>query len=455
MHSLSVLEKLKLYIFSVFILSIANLHCTGTYQNQIEAKNGILDLTSADYDAQNIIKLSGEWKLYWKQFVTPKIISLSPPNSERKFILKHSPSVWNDTQFFDETIGSYGYASYVIEVKLREKTSNLALYIPDIGTSYEMYVNGELLASAGKVGVSENESVAKYKPQIVLLPEGEQFDIVIHVSNYTNLWGGYWYPILFGKAETIIQRKQVQSAMSVAVCIAAMLMACYNLIFYSFRRKDPTPLLFAIHCILILLRTLTTGERLGHLLFDFISWEILNRIEYFSVFCSGPVLYAFLYRFVPNEFWKRYGLYFNLPIYTMCFLTVVAPNYVYASFLNPMLVYIFFTVIPGWMIFLLVGIVKKQKSAWVLLMGYTGLMAANINDILFTFGILDSFYMIPYGQIFLIISHSVLISKRFSNSLNESEDLSRQMKSLVTSTQKIMSSSNYTTATKSDPHYQT
>lgn len=133
----------------------------------------------------------------------------------------------------------------------------------------------------------------------------------------------------------------------------------------------------------------------------------------------------------------------------MCILTLTTPNSFYAKFLNPLLVYTFFTVIPLWIIMNIIAIFKKQKAAWILFIGYFGLMAATINDSLMTYGILDSFYMIPYGQIFLIVSHSIIISKRYSNSLTDSENLSYQMKTLVASTQKIMSSPDYSSAEKS------
>ncbi|PJZ44118.1 sensor histidine kinase [Leptospira brenneri] len=437
-------RRIVLFFLSVFLCS----GCTTNKDEQVAptAKNGFLDLTSTNVNSGLTIPLSGEWKFYWNQFILPR---KNAKDSNDQFIFKKSPSVWNDTEYFGTTVGSFGYASYELDIKLSKDSPAMAMYIPDIGTAYELYINGELLSQAGIVSKTANNSKAQYRPQIITLPNIDHLNIIIHVSNYQNLWGGYWYPIQLGKVETIFRERQIQSGLSIAVCIAAGMMACYNLIFYIFRRKDTTPILFEIHCILILLRALTTGERIGHLAFDFLSWEILNRIEYFSTFCSGPVLYTFLYRFIPNEFWKKYGFYFNFPLYTMCVLILTTPNTFYAIFLNPLLFYIFFTVIPGWMIMILIGVFKKQKGAWVLLMGYFGLMVANVNDSLVIFGLLNSFYMIPYGQIFLIISHSIIISKRYSNSLTESENISHQMKTLVTSTQKIMSSPDYTSAAKS------
>lgn len=270
----------------IVILFCSFLLCSGCTGNKGQgvvptAKNGFLDLSKDSLNDKFTIPLSGEWKFYWNQFVSPKQNST---NSNLQFIIKKNPSVWNGTDYFGTTIGSFGYATYELNIRLSKDSPAMAMYIPDIGTAYNLYVNGQLLSHAGIVSKEEKTSQAQYLPQIITLPKSNHLNIIIHVSNYQNLWGGYWYPIILGKTETIFREKQIQFGLSIAVCIAAGIMACYNLIFYFFRKKDNTPLLFAIHCILILLRALTTGERFGHLAFDFLSWELLNRIEYLSAF---------------------------------------------------------------------------------------------------------------------------------------------------------------------------
>lgn len=406
---------------------------------KIEAKQGVLDLSAVSVDKEMVLPLSGEWKFYWKQFLGPEALRKKESES---FVWKKSPSVWNDTVFKNETIQGYGYASYELEIRFNDVRSGLSLFIPDIGTSYQLYINDKLLTAVGKIGFTENEVVPKYKPQIILLPPNQNYHLKLLVSNFHNRWGGYWFPILMGKSEIIYQKKLMQISLTVAVSIAAALMACYNIIFFLFRRTDVTPLLFSIHCILILLRALTTGERLGHLISDSFSWEILNRIEYFSAFATAPVLYTFLNRLVSNSLWKRFGNYFNAPLYFMCILTLFTPNSVYAFFLNYILLYIYLTVVPLWFFILLFAVIKKEKDAFGLFVSYVAIMIANINDTLVTFEVINGSYLVPFSQIFLIFSHSIIISKRYSNSLLSSEELSNQMKQLVVSSQKIMSSRN-------------
>ncbi|MBM9500780.1 sensor histidine kinase [Leptospira sp. 201903071] len=411
------------------------------------AKEGVLDLTKWDWNNHGITNLSGEWKFYWNQvlFQNP---DRSDSDIKNRFVLTKAPSVWNGIDFFGETVESYGFATYKLRILVPKEIANLALSIPDEGTAYNLYANGELIAHAGKFGLTKETASAKYDPQIASLPHSDTIDLTLHISNFQNRWGGYWYPIKIGRLEDVFKESQIKNGIGFAVCISAGIMAVYNLLFYLFRRTDPTPLLFSIHCTLIFIRALTTGERFGHQLFPGLSWELLNRLEYISVYLSAPVLYAFLYRFSPSKFWEKYGIYLCFPIYAASAAVLLLPNQFYTLTLIPTQMYCFLTVIPCWLILLIYGIVKKYEGVLILFIGYIGVMFSTINDIIFTNSSINSVYLIPYGQLFLIASHSILISRRFSTSLNKSENLSLQMKTLVSSTREIMSSSTFASATQ-------
>lgn len=409
-----------------------------------KAKQGRLDLTRWNFESEKTLPLTGEWKFYWKQFIDPNALKTV---SKGKFIFLDAPVVWNGVLFHGETISSHGFASYELEILLPKNFSETAVSIPDEGTAYNLYVNGKLVANAGTVGDKPESSRPLYKPQIVVLPDSEILHIVLHISNFQNRWGGYWFPIRIGNLKEILGEAQTKKGISLAVCIAAVLMAVFNLVLFIFRRKDPAPLLFAAHCTLILIRALTTGERLGHLLFPNVPWEILNRLEYSSIYLSAPALYTFLHRFCPTKFWERFGFLLILPFFFGTFLVLFFPNQIYTLTLDPVLLYAFFVTIPGWCILLLYGIRKKFEGAWILFLGYIAVMFCTLHDIIYSMGFLNSStYMVPYGQLALIASHAVLISKRFSNSLTRSENLSHKMKSLVSSTREIMTSASFNAA---------
>lgn len=248
------------------------------------------------------------------------------------------------------------------------------------------------------------------------------------------------------KFKNILLEKQIQEGIDFAVCLSAAIMGIYNLLFFLFRKKDPAPLWFSIYCILTLIRTLATGERLGHLFFPSLSWELWNRLEYSSIYLAGPASYAFFNRLCPTKFWERFGIFVNLPYFIFASIVLIFPNPIYTLTLNPVLFYAFFVTVPGWLILLVYGIYKKYEGAWILCLSYVWAFFCTEHDILYSMGFFESRYLIQFGLIALIASYSILISKRFSNSLNRSENLSEKMKSLVSSTREIMTSPSFTSA---------
>ncbi|MDV6235819.1 sensor histidine kinase [Leptospira ellisii] len=439
--------RFRIKFFLLLSLMIAACFGCGErpHPDKFHAREGILDLSRWNPVLDGNVPLKGDWKFTWKQLLS----SAAEDSEKEKFVFVKAPSVWNGISFFGETVPNHGYATYRLKLLLPPDESGLALSIPDLGTSYRLFANGKRIAEAGKVGTTETTSDAKYLPQIADLPDAESLDLVLHVSNFQNRWGGYWFPIRIGSLDRILREKQGKTALTFAVCASAAIMAIYNLLFFLFRRKDPAPLFFSIHCVLIFIRALTLDERFAYILFsEFLSWEFLNRLEYVTVYLSAPVLYAFLYRFCPTVFWKRFGVFLNLPFFLCAAAAAFLPNELYTLTLGPLGAYASFTTIPLWSFMLFYGIRRKYEGSVILFLGYAGMTICTLNDILYAEDLIDTVYMIQYGQLFLIASHAILLSKRFSNSLNRSETLSFRMKTLVSSTRDIMKSPSFSSATR-------
>ena len=77
------------YVFGILI-TILNCNINNFLSIQPIAKNGILDLREVELSNKEPIKLSGEWKFYWKKTVNPdtELLDLKP-------ILSKQPSPWN------------------------------------------------------------------------------------------------------------------------------------------------------------------------------------------------------------------------------------------------------------------------------------------------------------------------------------------------------------------------
>lgn len=430
--------------FFALSISFFLFHCgfVGSGLEYSFAKNGILDLSKHSFDDGKIVPLDGEWEFYWEEWISPTDFSDPKFKSKKKFVTV--PSVWKESFSKDPDAIGHGYATYRLKVKLGERKKALALKIPDLGTSYILYANGKKIASVGSIGRSKSESKAKYELKISLIPDSENLELVFHVSNFQNRWGGVWNSIQLGELENVLENVRKRRDLEWALVLIAAMMAFYNVFFYFFRRNESAHLLFAFHCFQIMIRSLTIGDsRIAYEFLQGISWELPNRLEYISVYISGPTLYAFLYRYCKTDFWRNFGRYFVIPYYVASLIVVFLPNQYYTLTLLPIALYMPFVTMPIWLVLLATGLKRRIEGGLSLFSGYLVLSLCTLNDIGLFFGFWKSIYLIQYGEVALILGYSILISKIFSEAFRRSDTLGTKMKSLVFSTREIMQSYSY------------
>ena len=77
-----------------------------------------------------------------------------------------------------------GFATYRVNVLLPSREP-YALKIPDIGTTYELFVDGVSLAKVGEPGNTRESTSPRYYPTTVsFVPKTRRVEIVVHVANF-------------------------------------------------------------------------------------------------------------------------------------------------------------------------------------------------------------------------------------------------------------------------------
>src|SRR5476651_1987670 len=107
------------------------------------AKNGIIDLRKQDMLTK--VSLNGEWDFYWQQFIDPK----TAPT--RKGELVDFPFKWNGYMLKGKELPAFGYATYQLTVLLPKNAGPLCLSMPDVYSAYRLFINGDEVASNGKI----------------------------------------------------------------------------------------------------------------------------------------------------------------------------------------------------------------------------------------------------------------------------------------------------------------
>ena len=148
-----------------------------------------------------------------------------------------------------------GYATYKLKILLQEGVNDdLALSISDAGSNYAMYINGNLFSQNGKVGKTKEESEVYLKYKNLDIPkewtENGELELIIHVSNFHDVAGGFWDAIKLGTQAEISKTAKQKNALDLIVFGFLFMMGLYHLGLYTIRKKDTSPLFLGMFCAL-------------------------------------------------------------------------------------------------------------------------------------------------------------------------------------------------------------
>ncbi|PWJ36080.1 7TM diverse intracellular signaling domain-containing protein [Sediminitomix flava] len=416
--------RLFLYFFLLPILLFQHTAFAQTPQQSLIQK-GILDLSEKEesfYD--ELSKLDGEWEFYWNELLYP--IDFINTNPETHFI--HMPEVWSEQTLGDKIISPYGYGTYRLVMKHGlEEGTRLGLKIPTLATSYRLYVDGELKAVTGYVSDQEEKGEAGYNTRVPTFGvKGKSTEFIIQVSNYHHRKGGTWDSIHLGSEETIRSTRELSVMKDLFLVGCLLAMGLYHLMLYYFRQKDRSALYFAISCISIAFRTLSTGEYLWLELFPSTPWVALTRMEYISYFVPIFSIATFVYFVFSKNRSKNFVTGIGIAVAIMVLITLVTPASIF-SYLVPVS-HAVIGVASLYCIYLIILALKKRVTGSIIFaFSVLFFIACIVNDMLYQQEVIHTRHMMAIGFFSFIFTQGFMLSYRLSSAFNRTEDLSQKL----------------------------
>lgn len=392
------------------------------------AVKGVIDLRSVESDSQNFptIPLDGEWIFTWNEFVDP-ILPDEFFNRQNAFI--NVPSQWQkEKDPAGNHYPAYGYASYVLKILLPENHPDLSISMSDTGMAYDLYINGILHSSNGKVGKTKEEMTISQRYTVFPVKERSRSELilVIHDSNFHYFKAGLWQSLVIGERETIHHRYFSNLSLDLIVASSLLIMGLYHLGLFLDRRKDKSPLYFGLFCILVMIRTITIKERLIYEVFPDIPYLLVHKLEYFSFYYGSVFFLKFIYSIFTEECNAKIFKLFRIGFEISSAVVILFPMSIYTRTLifvqGLILVGIIYT-----LYIVIVSVIRKRLGAKSFLAGLILFFLAIINDILRTRGILYTPFLASYGLLFFVISQAIVLSRRFANAFVLSENLSDEL----------------------------
>jgi signal transduction histidine kinase/CheY-like chemotaxis protein len=262
------------------------------------AKKAVLDLRNTDL-SNSTINMSGEWAFYWHQLITPDSLK-----SNTYYITY--PNLWNDTKLNGVQLPSIGYATYYLKVLLPKNKNNLALFIPDVYSSYRLYVNGEVFSENGIADTSKATSkVNWYNKTIPLEIEKDSLVLILQIANYWHAKGGPYKEIAIGNRSKMILNDDKSKAYDLLLTGCLFMGGLFFFGLYLFGKHDKAILYFSLVCIAYSFRVIGGGGYELHHIFPNLPFWITFQLEYLSLYAVAYTFSLYSWYLYPEDFNKK------------------------------------------------------------------------------------------------------------------------------------------------------
>ncbi|MFS0722568.1 ATP-binding protein [Paenibacillus sp. 1P07SE] len=391
----------------------------------LKAVDGRADLTGLRASGHELSTLGGVWEFYSHRLLDPQ----TDWDSEDAQLVQ-VPGSWNSYQDGEELQDGQGYGTYRMQFTTSLDEEILAIRIPNIFSSYKLWIDGKLLAERGKVGQSRDTSVPEQYPGIVMfVNDREDHEMIIQISNYHHRKGGIWVEFLIGGSSDMVRYQMMDTANHMIIFGSLAMVGFYHLGLYALRRQEKFTLYFGLLCLLVSLRIIVTGNAYLMQWIPSISWGTGMRMEYSAFALSVLTSYLYIHHLFPKESSTRFLKLLTGCVATLCAI-VFASSALFYSRLLPVF-QLLVVIVSLYILYVLVKAVRnKRNGAVYVLIGIAVFVLTILNDMAFYNEWSTIGDLVPIGLFFVIMMQSFIISTRFSNALARVEQVSAEVKSL-------------------------
>lgn len=420
------MHKAWYVILAICFILISALLYNVLFMNQVDstrlANKGVVDLEEVSLKDNNVISLNGEWLLYEAAF------TLKQSNIETGRYIK-VPGSWGKQDYFRLNTG---YGTYQLTIELQEKYVGemLGLYIPNVATAYEVWIDGEKKISNGIIGVNEKEVVpVNYARTIYFVPKSSKVELTIPVSNFSQRKGGLWDTIYFGKADAISLVSEKKIALQLLVAGALIMMGIYLLIIYFLRKSQRSAFYLGLFTLLFAVRTFIMGETFFIRVFPMFPWEIQVKLEYLTFIIGVPLLIRYIQHLYPKDAWSKIQVGIDIVSFSFMTVVMVTPALFYTRFLIIYQLLVLPTVI--YLVYIFTIAMLRQRPAsrfnFICLLIF---MIACLNDALFYLNFINTGQFATKGFFIFLVSQTFVHGIKYSDAFRSIENLSSKLKRL-------------------------
>ncbi len=392
----------------------------------VHSSNAVYDLRHHDF-LRKVYALDGKWEFYWHKLLAPDEIE----KYRSQAILVDVPNNWSKYVINGKHLPNTGYATYHLKIIIPPEEKYFSFSVHGIFTSYRLYINGKFIDENGKVSTNPKTQKGTWLPKTyVFYSNSDTIDIVLQVSNFIHFKSGILRPVIVGRPRSMYRYSILGISYEGSLLGAMLMMALYFLFLFYYEPHNVSSLYLALVLIGQTILTGLDGEYIIFRIFPHLNFKFAIHLLYFFFLYRTLLFLHYLYFLVPKEFNVKIvlgvtGIFFVMFLYVI-FLPI---KYFYFA----LLFYIVATFTLGvYAIYQLIKLIKYQIGAVYTLLGLSILLLTGVNDMLYDFGYIHTFYMIGLGFVVFIFMLSMMIAMRNARCQNQVLAYSLMLKKLST-----------------------
>ncbi len=400
-----------IYVFIIFIIPILLSSCAHQTSDAYALK-GNIDLTGVS--PGKIAALDGQWNFHWA-----RLIDNQSPVRDQEWI--EVPKSWEQLGYPVE-----GFATYHLEAKV-EPGREYGIKLKTIPTAYNLYVDGTLLSSSGRVAAGKDESHSRFGSDIVVFsPESNKVDLILQVSSYSYYKAGITESILVGEPSQLYRYRDRRVSFFMLLSGIILVMSFYHILFFLFRKKELSHLYFGLSGFLVFLHASMEANKVHGLLFSHTSLQFDEKIQTILLILVLPATLFSMFHIFKKTFSKIILYFFSLASIIAAVSIVILPfgagNPVWPIFSIIILLGVVFVLYV-----LIKNIAQKEFGAIIVLIGIISLILTVGNDFLIDYGFINSPRLLYAGWAAFLLSISIIIAKQFADSYQRTEILTWEL----------------------------
>jgi len=393
-----------IFVLVALILSTVLFSSNEDYSDLFIVKDGVLNLSPEDLSYN--IPLIGQWHFYNQELLGAGGEKVHEPS------IVEVPHVWEEK-------GGTGFGTYKLRVTGLEPDETYSLYLYDMVTAYELFVDNELIAHNGTIGKDIEEERLEWRPLIAdFSTESGDVEIAIQLSNYHYFPGGLWREIKIGKKGNIAVERESNIISQMVMFGGILMIGIYNLSLFLLNSKERAALYFSIFNFMVAFRIPLTGERIINNWLDNPDWILLTQIQYLLGYSMLGLFILFLYKLFESDF-RRLLVLICVGVVTLLNITV---------FIFPLKQFKIFDNIYGgvavlflsYILLVLIRAIKNKSHGSVFsFIGLAFVLVATLLDMVLPPGS----NVIPIGIFIFMLFQSLVIAEKYSFISSENEFL--------------------------------